>query len=56
MKLSIDDFGTGYRACPTWKRLPVDTLKIDRSFVAAIESDRRDLSIATTITLARGPA
>jgi EAL domain-containing protein (putative c-di-GMP-specific phosphodiesterase class I) len=47
--LAVDDFGTGYCSLNYLKRFPLDTLKIDRSFVADIGSDADDAAIVRAI-------
>ena len=46
---ALDDFGVGYSSLSYLKRLPIDQLKIDRSFIADIGSDRNDEIICQTI-------
>lgn len=49
VRLSIDDFGTGYTSLSSIKRLPVNEVKIDKSFVTHMLTDKKDAMIARTI-------
>ncbi|KAB2333500.1 bifunctional diguanylate cyclase/phosphodiesterase [Bacillus mesophilum] len=49
IKLSLDDFGTGYSSLSYLKSFPLDTLKIDRSFISTVNESGKDAAIVKTI-------
>ncbi len=54
VKIAVDDFGTGYTSLSWLKRLPVTTLKVDRSFVMEMDRNDNDAAIVrSTVNLAR---
>jgi len=48
-KISMDDFGTGYSSLSYLKKLPIDTIKIDQSFIRDLEVDSEDFTIVLAI-------
>jgi len=51
VRLSIDDFGTGYSSLSRLRRIPVDTLKIDRAFISHMDSDPESREIVRIIIM-----
>ncbi|MGI4939492.1 MAG: EAL domain-containing protein, partial [Janthinobacterium lividum] len=49
VRIALDDFGTGYSSLSYLKNYPLDTIKIDRSFISAIPEEERTMAIVETI-------
>jgi len=49
LKMSLDDFGTGYSSLTYLKRLPIDTVKIDRSFICDLDTNEDDAAITRAV-------
>jgi diguanylate cyclase (GGDEF)-like protein len=49
VRVSIDDFGTGYSSLSYLKHLPIDTVKLDRSFVSGVTTDPKDAALVMAI-------
>jgi diguanylate cyclase (GGDEF)-like protein len=49
IRLVIDDFGTGYSSLARLRQLPIEAIKVDRSFIEHIDEDERDLSLVMAI-------
>jgi diguanylate cyclase (GGDEF)-like protein len=49
IEISMDDFGTGYSSLSYFSKLPIDTVKIDRSFIVNMETDQQSMSIVSMV-------
>jgi len=54
IQIALDDFGTGYSSLSYLTRLPINSVKIDRSFISAMATSTRDMSIVTMILALAG--